>query len=250
MGSTRIDKKIRKKKLGLIIIIFLLLLATFIVLLTLTDVFNVKKINILGNNKIEEKKILLASGVNIGENIFKINTNIIEKNLLLHPYIKSIKVDRKLPSTLIINITEKKELLAIEYIGSYIYLDDEGKILSILADSKHKDVPFVTGLKVEKANVDEKIVLSDYKIDDISVLAKICKLNGIYSELLKIEFIKDKKIRLYMKAGTKVALNDLNNVKYKLSFVKSMLSDLKQRNENSGTIRFDKGDNPIYVKGQ
>ncbi|RKD34301.1 cell division protein FtsQ/DivIB [Thermohalobacter berrensis] len=247
-----IDKKIKRKKIGLIFTLLLLFVTTFLILLTKTSFFNVSEIKIIGNEQLTEDKIIMASGLTIEENIFKIDTEKMEKNLISHPYIKKTKVKRIFPNKLSIYIEERKEIAAISYIGSYIYLDNEGIVLNILSDKKDNLI-VVDGLKIKNMSIGKKIMLEDNQdIDKLLNFLKDCKKNDLIKEISRINIDNKFNIKLTMNSGLNVAFGNLYNVKYKVSFLIKILEDLNKKAEKKNiilkdsTLYFTKGDDPIF----
>src|SRR5690554_5659597 len=71
---------------GILIIFFLILSVLFLILLG-TEIFAIHKITVLGNRNIEYNEIVKLSGIEIGENIFKLDVKRVEENLKSNPYI-------------------------------------------------------------------------------------------------------------------------------------------------------------------
>lgn len=245
--TNSIERKVRKKKIGLITILLIFLISIFIILSTKTSFFNISEIVIQGNSVLDDEKVILASGLNYGENIFKIRTQEAKKNLLSHPYVKSVNIKRIFPDKLVIIIKERNEFLLVPYLDSYIYLDDEGYILNLLAYRKD-NILEVEGINIKDISIGKKILLEDsVSLEEIIGLIKDCKKIGLYKEIKKVNLDNKSNIEIYLKSGIKVAFGYLNNVKYKLSFTIKILDDLKHRGINKGTIYFNKGDSPIFI---
>lgn len=244
-----IDKKLRKKRMGLIFVILSLLAAIFFILSTRTSFFHISQIIVKDNHVVEDEKVIMASGIITGENIFKINVKKAEKNLLLHPYIKQVNVKRRLPNKILINITERQETLIIDYIGSYLYVDDEGRILNILTVKKDDKLPEVIGLKLNNPSIGEILEYKDKHINEqFQVFFDICKQHKLIESISTIVFDDNQNATIEMKSGTKVAFGTLDNVKYKLSFLSAILEDLRKKNQNCQSIYLDKGNNAIIKK--
>ncbi|SHH57067.1 cell division protein FtsQ [Caloranaerobacter azorensis DSM 13643] len=245
--ANSIERKVRKKKIGLITILLIFLTSTFIILSTKTDFFNVSEIIVQGNNVLDYEKVILASGLNYGENIFKIRTKEAKENILSHPYVKSVNIKRVFPNKLAITIEERKETLIIPYLESYIYLDDEGYVLNLLAYKK-EGLLEVEGININSISIGKKLLLEDnVDLEKIIDLIKDCKKIDLYREIEKVKLDNKSNVVIYLKSGIKVAFGHLNNVKYKLSFTIKILDDLKRKGISKGTIHFDKGDSPIFI---
>ena len=83
-------RKIRGRvfKIILIVIIFIAL----IILILNSGLFRIKKIEVLGNSRLSENKIISATNLNLEENIFKFRKRIVIKSLLENSYIENVKI--------------------------------------------------------------------------------------------------------------------------------------------------------------
>lgn len=244
-----IDKKIKRKKIKLIFIIILLLIAIFIVLYSKTSFFNISSIEIRGNEKITDEKIILASGIIIDENIFKINMKAIEENLILHPYIKQAKARRRLPNKIVINIDEREEAAIIDYFGSYVYIDNEGIILNVLSEKDDDQKIQVRGLELDTIEIGKQISIREKNVEE--GLLNLINLSQKYTSDYPFEIIdlvEEGKTTIYIKNGGKVEFGALEDVEYKLNFLLSILQELENKNQSYKTIHLDKGDNAIIIK--
>ncbi len=255
---SRIEKKVRRKKIGLMFVILLLLSSVFFILFTQTNFFHVSKIDINSNEILTDKEIILASGLIEGENIFMIDISLMEENLNAHPYIKQANVKRHFPNKISVDIDERAEFLKLSYIGSYIYLDDESIILSISLDKKNEKIPEIIGLNVKNAVVGDKIVLEEDGtettiINQIINFLNLCKIIDLYDNITKVDIDDNFDITFQLKLGTKVAFGDLDNVKYKLSYLVEILDkignrmDLSDEDISNGLIDFSQGEDAIFT---
>lgn len=247
--DSKIDRKIKKKKTGLIFIIILLLTSVFFILYTKTSFFHISSIEIFGNEIITDEKLVLASGIMIDENIFKINLKMAKENIMLHPYTKSVKIRRKLPNKILINIDERKEVAVINYIGSYIYIDEEGIILSILSGKKDEQVIEITGFEMDNPEIGKEIAFKNEKSKkNLLEFINYSKMLGLIDFFDAVNTDENGKLTIYMDTGAKVAFGALDDVKYKLNFLLSILEELKSKNQGYQTIHLDKGNNAIIIK--
>lgn len=237
----KVDKKLKRKRIVVMIMLSIFFIALlFMILLTQTTLFTIKNINIENNNVIEKEKIILASGITRGENIFKINKKTIEKNLLNHPYIKTATIKTKFPDSINIDITERKETLVYDNNGNYIYIDNEGVILNNLSTKKDKNIPILES--------DDKL---DPKEDEyISNILKLLNEHNKNKYEFNIEKIikQNKHTTLVLSSGIKVALDGVNDIEYKLGFIEKIVNDLEEKNIRAKEIQFNRGKNPIVVK--
>jgi len=69
-----------------------------------------------------------------------------------------------------------------------------------------------------------------------------------YSYKIKTIIEQDKNTTLVLNSGINVALDGLNDIKYKLEFIEKIVKDLDEKNITAKRIKFDKGKNPIVIK--
>lgn len=247
--NSKIDRKIKKKKSGLIFIIILLFASIFFILYTKTSFFYISNIEVLGNEQISEEKFILASGIVTGENIFKINLKSAKENIKLHPYVKDVRVKRKLPNKIVIHIEERKEVAVITHIGSYIYIDNEGIILNILSDKKDDKNIIINNLEIEKAEIGKEIILTHNETrGSILEFIDISTDLGFKDKFHEIFFGENGDIIIYLESGQEVAFGSLDEVKYKLNFLQAILKELESNNQKYKAIHLDKGNNAIIIK--
>ncbi|MFR1314836.1 MAG: FtsQ-type POTRA domain-containing protein [Clostridium perfringens] len=91
-----IQKKKRKKTRKKIILISIILIVILGLILIKTPYFNIKKVNVNNNNNVITKESLIGENDILNQNIFLLNTSALKKKILSNPYVKSVKISRKL----------------------------------------------------------------------------------------------------------------------------------------------------------
>lgn len=165
------------------------------VTLSLTIFFKITDINVSGSGIYTAEQIATLSTIEIGENLFLIDTKECAVKLgEALPYIYDVKITRKLPTTLNIEVTDATPYLAIEnYDNTYILTDDRLKVLEANATEKPAGVIMITETAVASAIPGYLIGFED---DDVSEC--IVSL---------VEAIKD----LNMIEATSISCTDKNN---------------------------------------
>ncbi|MBS4540084.1 FtsQ-type POTRA domain-containing protein [Clostridium sp. D2Q-11] len=247
--ESRVDRKVKKKKrLTLLILSLLLLAILFIIVLTQTTFFHIKNIDIEGNNVLNDEKVLLASGLNIGENVFKIDIDTAENNLLRHPYIKDVEINRRFPDRVNVELKERKETLVYNNNGTYIYIDNEGYVLNILSELKEKQLPILKSDEKIIVKTSEKINFEKFApIKKILQMLNLCNKNK-YSFVIQSIVQKEDDITLVLNSGTNIAFGRLNDIEYKLRLIDEIVNDLQKKEILAKEIHLNKGKNPIIVK--
>lgn len=119
--------------------------------------FSVSSIDIHGTSFLAPEEVMVLSGVSRGENIFEISPARVRARLMKNPRIGDVTVRRKLPSTVIIDIEERRPLLVVRYAGYFLEVDAEGYVLGVVETLKHSTLPILVGASIKTAEVGERI---------------------------------------------------------------------------------------------
>lgn len=241
---TRVQKKMRRRRIFFRSILLLSLLFLVFVLLLKTEIFLIGHIEVLGNNKISNKTIIDVSNIKKGENIFKISVKDSKKDIEELPYIKTVKIKRKLPKKIIIEVIERKEAIQIKNISSFIILDKEGYILNI-TDGKNSKLTELMGFEIGNKSIGDNFFST---IDEINLdFINEGQTLGLLSKMEKIDMSDNNNINILFFNGIKVAFGTIDNVKYKLNLLEEVLKDVEKKELECKMILMDRGENPIIV---
>lgn len=109
--------------------------------------FAVSEITIEGAVRLTEARVREHAGIKLGENLFRLDPQAIERKLLEEPWIQEARVQRDLPDELSIELVER-ESQAVAVIGDALYLvTGEGLPFKKLQGNDPHDLPFVTGVE-------------------------------------------------------------------------------------------------------
>ena len=224
---------------------FILLVILFIYICISSSIFELKQIDVDGNSKITKSDIIKIGDIETGKNIFKYNLNDLEKKLLVNPYIKYVKVSRKFPDKLVITIKENSEYAIIKEGASYIYIGENGLVLSEKKDIKNKNIPLVSGIEIKNKKLNTKIKINSDKSNDIILAIDTLKKNNMSR---KVESIKINKNKMYMKTddNTNIVLKIDEDIEYNINRLKAILVDLKSNNKKGGNIDLTSKEQAIY----
>ncbi|MDD4565960.1 MAG: FtsQ-type POTRA domain-containing protein [Eubacteriales bacterium] len=124
-------KKKRKKKRYLLKLFILLISAVFLYFFFTSSLFDIQKITIENNNHYTKEQLISLAGARTGENLFKASLSQMKENLLADPYVKNVKLKKRLPAEVVISVQERYEDAAVPYGNKYILIDSEGMVLRI-----------------------------------------------------------------------------------------------------------------------
>lgn len=244
-GENQGKKVHRGKKILLKIVLLLIVLSIGIFFAFNSSVFNIKEIKVKNNKNIDEKNILKKSKIEKGTNIFKVKSEYVEKELLKNPFLKSVKVSKKVPSSINIEVVERKKTFLFQSTSIYLLADEDGFIMDHF-DSKDKKLPTIKGFKTQTTELG-KSIFSTGENENLKVFINEAKKLNLLAQIDEIDknFANDVDIKL--KNQISVAFGPLSNVKYKLSMLKEILEDIKEKKIKTGKIIMNEGDHPILI---
>jgi cell division protein FtsQ len=105
----------------------------------------ITQIKIDGNRIVSTDEIIQLAQVHIGTLLYKADLTGIQQNVMSHHYIKDVVVDRNLPSSINIRITERIPVAMVN-LSEPLYLDEDGVVLPKSASYKIFDLPMISGI--------------------------------------------------------------------------------------------------------
>lgn len=105
------------------------------------DIFRVRRVEVVGNSYLPAATALRVSGITAGDNVFD-DLSVVRERLLKLRMVQSVKVQRRLPGTVVIRITEVKPV-ALVPIPQLQPVDADGRVLPVDPAGLSLDVPVV-----------------------------------------------------------------------------------------------------------
>ncbi len=220
------QKSTKKVVLTIIKIIFIIALFTGIIIFIMTtSIFNVTKIEILGNYRVTKQRIESLSQINLNVNTYRYSKMQIAGYIKEEPYIESVQVKRKLPNTIRIEVKERMPNYIIMYSSSYVYIDNYGYILEI--SNEPLSLPIIEGYTTNQ----EKIVPGNrLEIEDLERLNTVLKITEamqnteILDKLTSIDISDKNNYIIKMEKERKtVYLGDSSNINDRVLMLKEIL---------------------------
>lgn len=107
--------------------------------------FEVNAVQIEGRRNIGDKEIAAALGPYDGVSIFAFDTKAARQRLMRNGWVEEARVMRLLPSTLVVEIEERKPYALWSEGGKTAVIDEKGNLLSLAAESEFDSLPKVSG---------------------------------------------------------------------------------------------------------
>ena len=164
----------------------------------LLPMFDISTIEINGLTNVTEEEIRAALPGSEGSNIMLFNTIKAERELSKNHYIEHISVRRALPSTVVVNVQEYKLRAYVPYMGNYLYITDNGRVIDVQS-SFTKQLPVLVGLKFDHFSIGEILDVDNPEAFDAMVeLSKLFEKYSILSDIVKVDVSDVSDIHLYV----------------------------------------------------
>lgn len=230
------QRRAKRRKQGKIVrrVIFTLLIVVAIVMAP-TVFFRVSKINVTGDTRYTDEELIRTSGVQEGDNMFFLDIRHIVSLLeAKYPYLDTIKLHRRMPSTLEIEVSDRVPILSIENNGSYLLMDSAGKVLE-KTDSPMKHTTEVIGASPDglkqgdwaQSNIDGQ---KDQKYEKILAVLRLMELMTQYEmqdSIYSVDIKKAYDVRVQYEDRYTILLGsmDTEKLEHKIQFLQAILKE-------------------------
>lgn len=109
--------------------LYTLFLLSALLIFLHSSYFSVEVIFLYENQYFSEEELLEGLELPIGENIFKVSRTSLSKALLSNSKINKVKIERRLPGTLLVTVEEQRPLTYIEQEGSMHLIGCRGMVI-------------------------------------------------------------------------------------------------------------------------
>lgn len=161
-------KKIRKK-LSMKFIMILMVACLGGAGIIFSPIFSVRNIEITPLEQYSDDEVCEMISLKTGSNVFLYDKKRATEILNQNNYIESAEILVELPSTIKININERKVRGYVPYAGSYLYIDEYGRVLDVQDETK-KALPVVYGLKFDQFQLGELLDAKNKESFNVVVL--------------------------------------------------------------------------------
>ncbi|MBC8590709.1 cell division protein FtsQ/DivIB [Wansuia hejianensis] len=243
--NTKVEKKNKRRKIIFNMALFITLFTLSTLFMFNSQLFNIKNIEVKGNNILSKDEIINISGISKGENIFKMKRSTTIERINSLPYIKEAYIKRKIPNTILIDIIERQEKMLIKNISMFLTVDQDGYILNQV-ESEVENLPIIIGLDVDKVVPGDNVFAGiEYKnlIDFIDEGNNI----GLLDQIKEIDLSIAKDINILLNNGIHIAFGTLDDVEYRLRLLNEILKDIEKKDLKCSKIIMNKGKHPVLV---
>jgi len=224
-------RKARNKKIKVILKIFVLLgiIVGGITFTMVSPIFNIQDIQVLENEKVSAETIISLSTLKKDENIFRFSSTKISNFIKENAYIENVKIHRKIPNTIQIEVEEREHTYSVDFLGKYAYINKQGYILEIGQDCKEKLILQGIATPEEQVIVGNRLENEDLqKLEDVIKIINVTKEYNLDTKITSIDISDKNEYSMQIEEEKKrVYLGDSSNLSNKMLYVNAILEEEK-----------------------
>ena len=207
------------------LLIFILCCTSFFFFLH-SDFFSLQRVEVEGNRRVPVEEIYRLTGLEVGTNLWRIDTKGVVTRLKNHPLLETVSVKRKWPHTLVIYVHEREPLALLPGPGIFWVLDGGGYIMESISHITSKKLPLISGVQV-KGQVGPGTKLEDLRLEVALDVLKALPPQA-REEIEEIQASDPENLLLYLPERIKVKFGDATSVEDKWERLQGVLKDTNQ----------------------
>ncbi len=227
------EKKKQKRKKRIILITKIVLIIGIVsggtIFAMTSPIFNIKELQVLNNEIVSSEEIISLSGLKTNENIFKFIKENVKEKIKENAYIEDVKIHRKIPNIIQIEIIERKPKYSVDFMGKYAYINTQGYILEISDDNK--GLPIIQGVHTSEEEIipNKRLATDDLvALEDIIKIMNIAKENNLDNKVTSIDISEKNSYSIYVEEEKKrIHLGDNSNLSNKILYAIAIIEQEK-----------------------
>lgn len=244
MGKiVEIQNQRRRRRVWPWVVLFLIA-AT--VAFALSPFFKVERVDVVGNDRVPREIILSNLEMEDGMNLVRYSLSHLQQEFELDPLILTADIYIQWPRHVKVEVTEKKVMGYIPYMGMYLCIDTTGSVL----DSVHEiapGTPLLKGITVKSFGLGQQVDTEDTErftimLDCLKVLEKY----DLLTRTDEISVARSDDIHLLLQEEQlDVSLGSAQDLDRKISAVVVILED---EGRPAGTLHLEDMDGQVYIE--
>ena len=228
IAEKRAKRNTRIKRLLKIMILLGIVIGGSIFAMT-SPMFNIKEIQVVNNNIVTSETIISLSELKVDENMFRFSSYSVKNKIKENAYIEEVKIHRKIPNTIQIEILERQPKYSVDFMGKYAYINTQGYILEV--SDTNMELPVIQGISTKEEEIVPNNRLNN---DDLTSLENIIKIMDIAKEnnldikVTSIDISTKNQYSIYIQEEKKrIHLGDNTNLGNKILYAVSIMEKEK-----------------------
>ncbi len=221
------------------------LLFGIVCIVMVSPAFQMKTLVVSGIDKYTKQEISSVIALQEGDNILLFNQKKAIELLEQNPYIADATIEKNLPDTVKITIVERKIRGYVPYMGAYLYIDEEGRVLET-RETYYEALPEVKGLKFTNFQLGEVLAVENKEaLTVVLQVSQIVKKYEMLNDVLEIHVHDLNAIKIYMQ-GVEIILGDIENLEQKMRIMAEVMKNIPDGDR--GRLDLSDLDKPIIFQ--
>lgn len=209
--------------------------------------FALADVQVTGQQEATDVELVRLAGLLLGQNLLAMDVRAMERNLSTHPWVKSVRVTRHLPSRLTIEVEEHRAV-ALLSLGELYLVNEEAVPFKRIKAGDSLDLPLVTGIDREAFAQQRDGALAQLR-DALSLVEAWSAEEGAAKEPLSEVNLHPEGVTAVTTKGLQIEFGE-GDVPAKLSRLARVRKELNARSLVAEVIRLDNRARPSWVAVQ
>ena len=198
-------------------------------------VFQVESIEIKGNHLFSADEVISLSGIQKGDNLFAVSAEKVKSSLAAQPFLSLVSLQRRWPSTIVLNVSERKAMVAVSFDQKYILIAEDGTALKIQNDAQ--DYLVADGLGVTSSAIGAKVQgATEYQLYVMSLLCTRIAKSPCKASIVGMNIRDPAAVILKTNCGISIRIGTEENLEKKFLWVENLLPRLMEEGKRYGTL--------------
>ncbi len=225
------------------------ILFSFIIVLTvvcvagilITTLCKVGEITVSEGSLYDPQQIVASTGIQPGDNLFSFRAGVVERKISEeYPYLKEVRVERRLPSGVHVRFREELGDMCIQLGEEYYPIDDEQTVLKRCDSPDDGGTHRITIIsdRISRCVVGEKLQYSDASL--FRMVDEICRAveeNGVLEKIHTIDITDKFDVVMDFDSRFSIQLGSTENLKYKIAMVVKVVEELYEDDRGEIDVR-------------
>jgi len=232
---------LRQRKVGFLFRFLAMIAVALAVFCCITLFFQVEEITVRGNHLYTDEQVADASGISMGDNMVSIQkagaASLIRSTL---PFIQKVHIERQLPGTVRITVTETDVTFAVRAQDTNYYLiNSSGQLTAEIQTVHASDYPNLEGITVTLPQVGKVISVPESEAVNANAAMELIGLlidYGVAGSVTELNVKEAHNIVLNYGNQYEIRLGNTENLAYKVEYLVAVLMDLQTQGNTRGGI--------------
>ena len=125
--------------------------------LTASPYMKLEAVEMEGVDSKIRQELIQTAGLNSDLSLLSLNLNALREEMKKHPWVRSVKLERRFPNTLIVKAEKENAYALVLMDNKTYYMNRWGEVFKEVEDSEDMDFPVITGVSKQGSEVQKQL---------------------------------------------------------------------------------------------